>query len=382
MTRVTGDWIKTPHAQALCDVFEKSGHKVFFVGGCVRNDLLGVPISDLDLATDSRPDDVIAISEKAGLRAIPTGIEHGTVTVVVDEEPFEVTTFRKDIQTDGRRAVVAFSDKIEDDARRRDFTMNALYAAPDGAIHDPVGGLQDLKARRVLFIDEAAERIREDYLRILRFFRFHAWYGNPENGIDADGLAACAANLGGLETLSKERVGSEMLKILSATDPAPAMASMTQSGVLNTMLPGADATQLPHLVHLEAGAQANNLRRLALLGGEDIAERLRLSRHDQKILEHLREGMGSMMSLAELAYRRGPDIASDVAFLRAAQMGGELSADTDNQISSGANARFPIKPADLMPKLEGAALGQRLRSLEARWIASDFKLTREALLNE
>lgn len=380
MTRVQGDWINDPGAQRVCALLSDAGYQAYFVGGCVRNDLLGVGISDLDMCTDARPARVMELAEAAGLRALPTGIEHGTVTIVIDHEPYEITTYRKDVQTDGRRAVVAFSDRIEDDAHRRDFTMNALYADPTGQVLDPLGGLPDLQACRVRFIDDAGERIREDYLRTLRFFRFHAWYGDVAAGIDPDGLAACAANLDGLETLSKERVGLEMLKILSAPDPAPAMAAMAQSGVLARILPGSDASTLAVLVHLEADLAADPLRRLALLGGQGVAKALRLSKKQAKQLENLRDEIGSSVTIGELAFRLGPDQARNIALLRAVMLEMPLADGLERQIDAGAAAKFPIKPADLMPGITGPALGDKLRELETRWIASEFTLTREELL--
>lgn len=225
-------------------------------------------MTDLDISTNAHPETVSKLSRKAGFHAVPTGIEHGTVTVVADSHPFEVTTWRKDVETDGRRAVVAFADRLEDDARRRDFTMNALYAAPDGQIIDPLGGLQDLLARKVRFIDDAHDRIREDYLRILRFFRFHAWYGDADAGLDPDALAAISELSDGIDTLSRERVGSEVVKLLAAPDPAPSIAAMAGSGVLARIMPGLDATALPILVHFEQdrGVAPDAMRRLAVLG--------------------------------------------------------------------------------------------------------------------
>ncbi|MEO0704030.1 MAG: CCA tRNA nucleotidyltransferase, partial [Pseudomonadota bacterium] len=171
-------FLADPKGQTVCRTLEDAGHMAYFVGGCVRNAVMGVAASDVDIATDATPDDVMRIADAAGLRAVPTGIDHGTVTLVIDGTPFEVTTFRRDVATDGRRAVVAFSGDMEEDARRRDFTMNALYADRHGWLHDPVVGLADAQARRVRFIDDPVQRIREDYLRILRFFRFSAWYAD------------------------------------------------------------------------------------------------------------------------------------------------------------------------------------------------------------
>ena len=187
------DWLHHPGTQALCSALEVEGFHALFVGGCVRNGLLGLPSDDIDISTDARPDRVMQIARGAGFKSVPTGIDHGTVTIIADGLPHEVTTFRRDVETDGRRAVIAFADRVEEDAMRRDFTMNALYADAKGRVIDPLGtGVADLQARRLRFIGDPHDRIREDYLRILRFFRFHAHYGDPAGGLDADGLAACA----------------------------------------------------------------------------------------------------------------------------------------------------------------------------------------------
>lgn len=375
-----GDWYQARNAQALMAAINDAGHRVYFVGGCVRNDLLGAPITDLDMSSDAHPEQIIQIANSAGYKSVPTGIEHGTVTVVVDGEGFEITTFRKDVATDGRRAVVAFSSEINDDARRRDFTMNALYADANGVVLDPLDGIGDIESRRVRFIENPENRIREDYLRTLRFFRFHAWYGDVSKGMDADALAAISANLGGLETLSRERVGAEMIKILSAHDPAPAMAAMHHSGVLSAVLPGSDVTLLPVLVHLEAGITADPMRRLALVGGQDVTERLRLSKLQAARLKTLRLEMGSVTGLAELAYRFDRSTASDICVLRAAMFEQPVAESARDEIIKGSEAVFPLSAADLMPQYQGRALGDELRRREARWIASGFRLNKEELL--
>ncbi|MGC1427906.1 MAG: CCA tRNA nucleotidyltransferase, partial [Albidovulum sp.] len=249
--QITGAWIKAGGVQAVLRLLADAGHQAFLVGGCVRNALINQPVADIDIATDALPDRVVNLAISARMRVVPTGIDHGTVTIVIDGAPHEVTTFRRDVTTDGRRATVAFTTDIKEDAARRDLTMNALYATADGQVIDPLDGLDDLMARRVRFVGSADERIREDYLRILRFFRFHAWYGNPDLGMDADGLAACAKNSAGLEALSRERVSHEMQRLLAAPDPAPTVASMQATGVLARILPGADARSLAPLVHLE-----------------------------------------------------------------------------------------------------------------------------------
>ncbi|MGC1488809.1 MAG: CCA tRNA nucleotidyltransferase, partial [Albidovulum sp.] len=213
--RIVADWITDQDLQLVLRLIRDGGHQALLVGGCVRNGLLGVPVDDVDIATDAHPERVSALAKAAGLRVVPTGIEHGTVTIVANSKPFEVTTFRRDVETDGRRATVAFATNIQDDAARRDFTMNALYADHAGQVIDPLGGLPDLQARRVRFVGGPQDRIREDYLRILRFFRFHARYGDPALGLDADGLAACAELADGIKTLSRERIGHEMRKLLA-----------------------------------------------------------------------------------------------------------------------------------------------------------------------
>ena len=378
--KLSGEWIEANHVQTVLHMLEAGGHEALLVGGCVRNAALGQPVSDIDIATDARPERVIELAEAAGLKPVPTGIEHGTVTVVAEHIPHEITTFRRDVETHGRHATVAFSDDRAEDAARRDFTMNALFARSDGTVLDPLGtGLEDLAARHVRFVGDAEDRIQEDYLRILRFFRFTAWYGAPERGMDPEGLAACAANSAGIETLSRERVGAEIKKLLSAPDPAPAVAAMAASGVLNRVLPGADPRALAPLVHLESGG-AEPMRRLAALGGEDVAGRLRLSKAEAKHLARIREALEAGVSLEEAGYRFGVTVAADAALVLAASLGAPLSPAWEAEIARGAAQVFPIKPADLMPALQGAALGAELRKLEDRWVASGFALTREELL--
>lgn len=355
----------------------------FFVGGCVRNALLDVPVADIDIATPLTPDAVMARLKDSGIRAVPTGLAHGTVTAVHEGKPVEITTFRKDVETDGRRAKVAFTTDIAQDAARRDFTMNALYADPDGTVVDPLGGLEDLQARRVRFIGLAQDRIREDYLRILRFFRFHAWYGS--DGLDADGLAACAELSDGIAQLARERIGWEMRKLLSAPDPAPAVASMAAAGVLTQCISGAVATVLPVVVHLEetTGSGTDWLRRLAALGGEDVADALRLSRAEERELTRIISAVEAAEADSVTAYRYGADTARSVAILRAASTGTGVASGLDAALRKGASAEFPVMAADLIGAgiAPGPELGALLKSLEERWIASGFRMTRDVLLS-
>jgi poly(A) polymerase len=376
--KIAGDWLDHPGTQRLMRALEGAGHKALFVGGCVRNSLLGEPVSDVDISTDAPPETVSAIAEAAGFKPVPTGIDHGTVTVVAQGKPHEVTTFRRDVETDGRRAVVAYSTDIQEDAQRRDFTMNALYADRLGQVIDPLHGLPDLLSRRVRFVGDPETRIREDYLRILRFFRFHAAYGDPNEGLDPDGLAACATRAEGLDGISKERITAELRKLLAAKDPAPAVATMAQSGILTRILPGADPRALAPLVHLDGDHPPRWLRRLAVLGGD--TSNLRLSKTEARDLAALRDALGTVETPAAFGWRLGEPLAADAILARAATFGSHPPQDWQSAAQRGANARFPITAADLMPALQGEALGARLKALEARWIASDLTLTRDELL--
>lgn len=378
MTRLPAHILRDPALQAVLDMLEGAGHRALLVGGAVRNALLGQPVEDIDIATDARPERVADLARDAGLKPVPTGIEHGTITVVSGGHGFEVTTFRRDVETDGRRAVVAFSDDIGEDARRRDFTMNALYATRDGAVLDPVGGLPDLAARRLRFVGRPEQRIREDYLRILRFFRFLAWYGRDA---DADALDACAALAPGLARIAHERIGAEFRKLLAAPDPAPSVALMQDAGILARVLPGADARTLPALIAAErdAGAAPDWPRRLAALGADDPQAALRLSRDDARRQAALSTALASDWSLDEAGYRLGLPAARDHALIRKAR-GTPLPADWPDRLERAALARLPIAAADLMAQLQGPALGRGLKAAEAMWIDSGFTLPAPALI--
>lgn len=378
--RIVQDWLTSEKTQYVCAALTQQGAQVFFVGGCVRNALLDAPVSDIDIATDATPSDVIASAKQAGIKAVPTGIDYGTITLVYKGTPFEVTTFRKDVSTDGRRAVVAFSRDIKGDAARRDFTMNALYARPDGELVDPLGGYADLESRCFRFIGDADARIREDYLRVLRYFRFHAWYGDQDVGFDPDALAAITNNLEGLAQISRERVGAELIKLLLAKDPTRSIATMRQIGVLYRILPGSDDRALGPLVHFDANFSPDPSLRLAALGEDTPGKTLRLSKAITARSRLFRELAVGTMTAAEMSYRHGVDIARGSVFLRAALLETPLSSSFENEIARGAKADFPISAQDLMPDLSGAALGEALKSLESQWIKSGFSLSRETLL--
>ncbi len=367
-----------PDLQRVMAALAAGGQQVYVVGGAVRNALLGQPIADWDLSSDAPPARVMELAAAAGLKTVPTGIDHGTITVISGGKPFEVTTFRHDVETDGRHARVAFSDNLADDAQRRDFTMNALYADQTGRVIDPVGGLKDLAALRLRFVGHAPARIREDYLRILRFFRFLAWYGDAQTA-DPAALSACADGAAGLAQISAERVGAEMRKLLGAADPAPALALMEETGVLAQILPGASAARLPALIAVERLTETapHWLRRLARIGGADAARALRLSRTEASYLEQITSL--AQMPLPEIAYRHGADLAHDLALLHWAA-GSSPAPEWQDQIAHAARQKLPLNATDLLPELQGPALGKGLKAAEQEWIDSGFAIPRADLI--
>lgn len=345
---------------------------VRWVGGAVRDTLLGQPVKDIDAATTLAPDTVIAACKAAGLRTVPTGIDHGTVTVVLPGGPVEVTTLRHDVSTDGRRATVAFATDWRDDAARRDFTINALYAHPQTLeISDFFGGLADLAAGRVRFIGDARQRIREDHLRILRYFRFQARFGST---IDPDAESACAELAATLKGLSRERVAMELLAILALPDPAPVVARMARLGVLEMVLPEANEAGLAALAAVtETERQARQapapLRRMAALLPADpplvdkVAARLKLSTAHRKHLAVL--ATRTTGDVRALAYRHGIDAARDLALL----------AGTDPVALTGWTVpELPLKGGEIVQNGIGAGpmVAKILRAVEARWVAEGF----------
>ncbi|WP_288947624.1 CCA tRNA nucleotidyltransferase [uncultured Paracoccus sp.] len=378
MTRLTAPFLDDPALKQVLAALSAEGAQALIVGGAVRNALLGEPVADVDIATSARPGETLRLAETAGLRTVPTGIDHGTITVIAGGRGFEVTSFRRDVETFGRRAVVAYSDRIEEDAQRRDFTMNAIYATSTGEVLDPVGGLEDLARRRLRFVGDPHDRISEDYLRILRFFRFLAWYGREA---ELQAVAACGELRAGLARISRERIGYEIRRLLNAPDPSPSVALMTETGVLTQVLPGADASDLPELVEAEheygTGALTAWPRRLALLAPPDAAEALRLSRDETRTQDQIAQALTMPAPVA--AYHFGRAVAAQSVLIRAAR-GETPPFGWCHRLARGAEAKFPLTARDLMPQLSGPALGQALRRAEAAYIDSDFTLPREALL--
>ena len=379
MTRLPTDILNDPTLIAVLDAIEARGKRAYLVGGAVRNALLGQPVDDIDIATDALPDQVTQLAADAGLKPVPTGIAHGTVTVVANGRGFEVTTFRRDIETDGRHAIVTFSDNLAEDAHRRDFTMNALYADRDGHIVDPVGGLPDLSAKTLRFVGQPEQRIQEDYLRILRFFRFYAWYGEKAA---PEAVAACAALKDGLARIARERIGSEIRKLLAAPDPVASIRLMKQTGVLDQILTNAKPEAVAELVETEKREQVSPFwpRRLAALSdGRDCSRELRLSKDEIRTLDALARAVDAGWTLDEAGYRLGVSAATDYILLAGAK-GMELPANWPDRLRIASKAKLPIAARDLQPKLEGPALGRALQAAETRWIASGFALTASELV--
>ncbi|HUO88817.1 MAG TPA: CCA tRNA nucleotidyltransferase [Rhizomicrobium sp.] len=381
-------WMTAPETRAVLDALGGNGR---FVGGAVRNALLGKPVSDIDIATPLLPEDVRARLGKAGLGAVPTGIEHGTVTAIANGRPFEITTLRRDVSTDGRRATVAFTADWAEDARRRDFTMNALYADANGEVFDSVGGVEDLKAGRVRFVGDPVTRIREDYLRILRLFRLHAWYGKGD--IDPAALRAAAAEKADLAQLSGERVQKELLRLLEAEAPAPVLRVMAASGILGELLPGAlNIARLEHLARIEGESFFTPdpvLRLAALLPSdpaavETLSRKLKLSNADAERLVDLagaRERVVSYLSVKEmrkLTYRLGAARFKDRVFLKWAEDPKESNAVQWRALLSMAESfprpKFPLSGRDVMLAgvPEGPLVGQILKEVEDWWVDADF----------
>ena len=381
-------WMTAPETRAVFDALGSDNAR--FVGGSVRNALMGRPVEDIDIATPLRPDEVTRQLEASGIKAVPTGIDHGTVTAVVDGKPFEITTLRRDVETDGRRAVVAFSEDWAEDAERRDFTMNALYASIDGEVFDYAGGVEDLKAGRVRFAGDAATRIREDYLRILRLFRFHAWYGRDE--LDSEALRAAAVEKAGLASLSGERIQKEMLRLLEAENPMPSLRAMAATGILAEVLPGAVLLQrLERLVAIDEGnffAPDALLRLAALLPdpglAAKIAERFRLSNAQTARLIDVtgaQEKIVSYLSIKEVRkwlYRLGAARFKDRVFLRWTEDPKESNAIQWRALLALADAwqrpKFPLtgESVKVAGVPEGPLIGRILGEVEDWWIDSDF----------
>lgn len=401
-------WMRAPETRAVMGALSASGAKVRFVGGCVRDAILGRAVTDIDLATAFAPERVIELLEAADIRAVPTGIAHGTVTAIVGKRRFEITTLRVDVETDGRHADVAFTDDWEADAARRDFTINALFCDANGTLYDPFGGVSDLEAGRIRFVGDPGTRIAEDHLRLLRFFRFYAAYGKPPP--DEAALRACAEWTSSLRKLSGERVRDEMLKVLAVPGPAEVLGMMAEAGALAEVLPeAAGLALLAELASIEAEErlEVDPLRRLAALMRDGkgparaarVSERWRLSKAQEAALSAMATpavvvGPGDEPKAQRRAlHRLGVPLYRDLVWLAWAERRaavGEGAEDGERFRAMLGRARrwrpvkFPLRGADVkaLGVPAGPEVGRLLAELEAWWEAGDFKAKRKACLEK
>jgi poly(A) polymerase len=388
-------WLTTGATARVLQLLNGDGEQARAVGGAIRNALMKLPVGEVDIATTAVPDEVVRRAKAAGIKSVPTGIDHGTVTLVVDSKPFEVTTLREDTETFGRHARVSFGRDWIGDANRRDFTINALSVGPDGVVHDYVGGLADIAARRVRFIGDAGKRIEEDYLRILRFFRMHAAFGTGE--IDRAGYLACIGGRAGLATLSAERVRMEMLKLLVADGAEGAIEAMADSGLLQAIVGGVTyAGAFAAMIAAERAVdlQPDPMRRLAALGvavtedAKRIATRLRLSNAEARALDSMGHRWWRLAGMDEARarrrlYRLGEAAYRDRLLLAWARTGGDGGRWTElARVPERWTApKFPLRAADFTARgiAEGPALGQVLALAEDAWLAADFPRDAAAL---
>ena len=388
-------------ARTLIARFAAADSTARFVGGCVRDSLAGRAVKDIDVATEATPDRVAALLEGRGVRVIPTGLAHGTVTAVVEGTVFEITTLRRDVETDGRHAAVAFTDDWLADAARRDFTINALYLDGDGTLYDPTGGRADLESGRVRFVGAAHDRLAEDVLRLLRFFRFHAWYGT--GAPDAEAMAGCRAFAPRLPGLSGERVWAELGRILGAPDPAGALRLMDGVGALAEIVAGAAAfRRLDEVVEIEAalGLEPSAIRRLAAvldLEAADIgrlARRQRLSRAESERLAQAAAAASELIAEPDAAaagrrlYRWGEEAFGDALAIAWAECRAEGGDEAGFEAGGRALAAwrrpvFPIGGKDVVGigAAPGPAVGRLLREVEEWWIAEGFAPDRDSCLD-
>jgi poly(A) polymerase len=390
-------WLTAGGTARVLQLLNADGEEARVVGGAVRNALLKLPPGDIDIATTALPEEVMRRAKGAGIKAVPTGIDHGTVTLVIDGHPYEVTTLREDTETFGRKAKVAFGRDWVRDAERRDFTMNGLSADADGVVHDYVGGIDDAAARRVRFIGDPDQRIAEDYLRVLRFFRIHAAFGAGHP--DRDGYLACIRGRAGLVSLSAERVRIEMLKLLVAHGAGPAAAAMVEGGLLQPLIGGVAYTgPLSTMIAIERelGLPADATRRLAALtvavteDAKRVAVRLRLSNAEAKVLDSMghrwwRLAVKDDANARRLLYRLGAERYRDRVLLAWARGGGDVASARWRELAElplrWSAPKFPLKAADFIARgmAQGPVLGHVLTLAEDAWLAADFPLGEAAL---
>ena len=382
------DWLNSNSVRAVWNVLVAEGAKVFFVGGCVRDTIHGRTVNDIDIATDALPSEVIKLAKKAGLRLLETGLSHGSITLMNEGDCFEVTTFRSDLITDGRHSKVEFSNNIEDDAKRRDFTMNAIYMTIDGKIIDPILGWEDLMNGHVRFIGDPEERIREDYLRILRYFRFFTIYESDKNHINLVALAACSRLKSGLKKLSKERIWQELQKILSYNDCIFTLQKMESSGVLEEILPFSKTETLERFLTIEnqISSSFKEIDRLAALNISYVnswIKKLSLTKEQKRWVNGILIITKDVSSLRVKGYKykKIPTLSALGVY-----MAGSTSFIEQNaiaEITFGSLQRFPLETSDFLKFfLPSKELGDEIQRVKKIWFDSELEMSREDLLAE
>jgi len=381
-------WLKSKPVNIIWKVLSSKGAKVYFVGGCVRDSVQARKIKDIDIATDALPSEVIELAKLANLKVIKTGLEHGSVAIIVQNERFDITTFRSDIVTDGRHSTVRFSLNILDDAMRRDFTMNALYMTIDGEILDPISGFEDLVSGRVRFIGEPEKRIREDYLRVLRYFRFLTIYGEKAESLDHSTVDACSNAIFGLKTLSNDRIWEELQKILLADNPNLSLKLMYSSGVLEAILPFAKLENLHRFLILEKKFKIKfkEINRLAVLNPSQVrfwAKRFPFKREQRRWLDTLLVNLNDSSSLRVRSYKYGADLTISAYAIFKSHLSKTLDSKDLAEINAGSSQSFPINNSDLLEYYsQSKALGDEFKRLKDLWFSSNLELDRHNLLTE
>jgi len=383
INKLENNWLNQASAQCLSKAFKNYGYQALFVGGCVRNSILKVPVTDIDMATDALPETIIKISKENNFKFILTGLTHGTITIIIDKIAYQITTFRNDITNDGRHAKVEFTTSLLLDASRRDLTINAIYCDSYGKIIDPLNVLEDLNNRVIKFIGDPNKRIAEDYLRILRFFRFQAIYGNEMLEINVPALAACREHKSKLVKLSKERITSELRKLFLSNNPTRTIIKMTDTGILNQLFKNCSINSFISYIEAEKKykIKINWIGRLLSLQGSNIEEVLTLTRQELKMIKYTKKAIGQNVPIFEFSYYNGIEYGIMYLLLQHGMKKTTVNKILINKVSSIVTRKFPVTAKDLMPKLKGKKLGDELKKLESQWIKSDFTLNKNQLLS-
>ena len=381
--QINSEWIKNKSLQNILKILKKADHNAYLVGGCIRNSILNFPVNDIDISTDAKPQETLDLFNIGSFKATPTGFSHGTVTVVSGGIPYQITTMRSDQNTDGRHADVSFSDNITEDAERRDFTINALYADPNGKIIDPIGGLKDFRPLKIKFIGNANNRIQEDYLRILRFFRFHAQFSEFVIDFEQDALDAIKNNQNSLKLLSKERVWNEFQKILLSKNPSRALLEMSKIGILEKVSIDGGIKNIKNLISIEEkmGIEPEAIRRLVAITRNTEKTSLNLSRKEARKFSLLKSLLGKKFDLAELVYQFNKEIAQSVLAIYTFNQGEKLKLSDVAKIEKACLYPCPISGAHLSKYMSGEDVGIKLKEAQRVWIKSNFKSDAAKILN-